>query len=142
MSLKYFLKNNKVERENQFFAASQAFKDENGEVLKWEIKPLTTKENERIREECTTEVPVKGKPNMYKPKLNYSKYSAKLIASAVVFPNLHDKELQESYGVMSAEELIIEMLDNPSEYNRLIEFINDFNGFRESFQDKVEEAKN
>lgn len=142
MSLKHFLKNNKVERKNQFYCVSQAFKDDDGNGIAWEFKPITTKEHEQIREECTIDVPVPGKGNMYKPKLNFTKYSAKLITHCVVFPNLHDKELQDSYGVMSAEELVLEMIDNPSEYNALVEFITRFNGFDESFKDKVDKAKN
>ena len=43
---------------------------------------------------------------------------------------------------MTPEELIYEMIDNPGEYTELADFIQNFNGFDETLQDKVDEAKN
>ena len=137
-----FMKANKVARANTTFPATKSLVDENGKPLEWTIKPLTTTENENIRESCMIDVPVTGKPNMYRPKLNTSKYIAKMVAASIVEPNLYDKELQNSYGVMTPEDLLKEMVDDPSEYNDLVAFIQDYNGFNASLEDKVEEAKN
>ena len=73
-----FLKQNKIMKENATFPATQSLTDEKGKPLLWTIKPLTTKENDDIRDDCMIEVPVKGKPNAYRPKLNTSKYIAKM----------------------------------------------------------------
>ena len=100
-----FMKGNKIKKENVSFPATKSLVDENGKPLEWVIKPLSTTENEDIREECMIEVPVKGKPNMFRPKLNTSKYIAKMVCKCVVEPNLYDKELQDSYGVMTPEDL-------------------------------------
>lgn len=137
-----FMKANKITKENTTFAATKSLVDENGEPLLWTIKPLSTKEDEQIRDNCMIEVPVTGKPNMYRSKLNTSKYVAKLICASVVEPNLFDKELQDSYGVMTPEELLKEMVDNPSEYNNFVTFVQKFNGFDTTMDDKVTEAKN
>ena len=137
-----FMKSNKIMKENTTFAATKSLTDENGEPLKWTIKPLTTSENENIRESCMIDVPVTGKPNMFRPKLNTAKYIAKMAAASVVEPNLYDKELQDSYGVMTPEDLLREMIDDPGEYNDFVAFIQDFNGFNTTLADKVEEAKN
>ena len=59
----------------------------------------------------------------------------------VVFPNLNDKDLQDSYGVMGAEKLLKEML-KPGEYQDLIKKIQEVNGFNVSMDELVEEAKN
>jgi hypothetical protein len=75
-NLAYFLKKNKKEKKNAFFAATKSLCDENGEPLKWEIKALSTKETEAIREKCTIDVPVTGKPGVMRPKVNSSKYVA------------------------------------------------------------------
>ena len=88
------------------------------------------------------DVPVKGKPNMYRPKLDTSKYIAKMLCACIVEPNLYDKELQDSYGVMTPEELLKEMIDDPGEYQDFASFVQDYNGFNTSFEEKVEEAKN
>lgn len=141
-SLRQFLKVNKKTKENTTYAATKSLTDENGEPLLWTIRALNTKETERIREECTTEVQVTGKPGVYRQKFDSNKFISKMICACVVEPNLYEAELQDSYGVMTPEELIKEMVDNPGEYNEFANFIQAYNGFDESMQDKVDEAKN
>ena len=136
-----FMKANKIQKQNVMHPVTKSLTDENGEPLLWEIKPLTTKENEAIRESCTIEVPVKGKPNHYRPKIDMNKYQTKLICAAIVSPDLNNAELQNSYGVMSAEDLVKEMVDDPAEYTDLMVFIQNISGFK-TLQDEVEEAKN
>ncbi len=137
-----FMKANKVVRANTTYAATKSLTDEEGNPLLWTIKPLTTTENENIRESCMMDVPVTGKPNMFRPKLDTSKYIAKMVAASIAEPNLYDKELQDSYGVMTPEDLLKEMVDDPGEFNDLVAFVQDFNGFNTTLSDKVEEAKN
>lgn len=137
-----FMKKNKIVKENATFAATKSLVDEKGNPLLWTIRPLTTKENESIRDECMIEVAVKGKPNMFRPKLNTSKYIGKMLCACIVDPNLYDKELQDSYGVMTPEDLLQAMVDDPGEYQDLTTFIQNFNGFNTTFEDKVDEAKN
>ncbi len=141
-NLSVFLKGNKAVRQNYKYVASQAFKDENGNPVEWELRPITTKERERIEADCTTEVAVPGKPYATKPKVDYNKFMNMIIAAAVVFPNLNDKELQDSYGVMGAEELVTELLDDYNEHLNLFRYINDVNGLSESFKEKVDKVKN
>lgn len=140
--LSRFLKANKIKRENTTFAATKSLVDAKGNPLPWIIKPLTTKENDAIRDECMIDVPVKGKPNVFRPKLDTSKYIGKMICACVVEPNLYDKDLQDSYGVMSPDDLLKEMIDDPGEYQEFATFVQNFNGFNTTLEDKVEEAKN
>lgn len=137
-----FMKENKIVKENTTFAPTKSLVDEKGEPLKWTIKPLSTKENDSIRDDCMIDVPVTGKSNMFRPKLNTSKYIAKMICACVVEPNLYDKDLQDSYGVMTPEDLLKEMIDDPGEYQDFASFIQNFNGFNTTMEDKIEEAKN
>jgi hypothetical protein len=127
--------------QNVMHPVTKSLVDENGNPLLWEIKPLTTKENEVIRESCTIEVPVKGKPNMYRPKTDMNKYQAKLMCAAIVNPDLNNAELQNSYGVMTPEDLLKEMVDNPAEYTDLMLFVQQISGFT-TLQEDVDEAKN
>lgn len=141
-NLSLFLKKNKKVKENTTFAATKSLLDETGKPLEWQIKPLTTKENETIREACTVELPVKGKPNMFRPKLNTSDYLSKMMVASISEPNLYDADLQDSYGVKTPDDLLKEIIDDPGEYNDLAAFIQKFNGFNTTLDDKVEEAKN
>lgn len=140
-SFAQFMKKNKVHRNNVKYAATKSLLDENGKPLLWELKPLTTKQNEDLRDKCTVDVPVSGKPNLFRPKLVTKMYVAKLIAASVVYPDLYNKELQDSYGVTTPEDLLLEMVDDPAEYNEFVKFVQDMSGF-ESMSEKVDEAKN
>lgn len=137
-----FMKQNKVKKENTTYAVTKSLTDENGQPLLWTIKPISTSQNDVIRDECTKDIQIVGKPNMFRPKLNTSKYIAKMICASVVEPNLNDKALQDSYGVMTPEELLKEMVDDPGEYNDFAAFVQQFNGFTNTMGEKVEEAKN
>ena len=141
-NLSNFLKANKIKKENTTYPATKSLVDEEGKPLLWTIRPLTTRDNDRLRDECTIQAQVTGKPNMTKAELDTSKYIAKMIATSVVEPNLNNKDLQDSYGVMTPEELIKEMIDNPGEYNNFARFIQEYNGFDETLNEKVEKAKN
>lgn len=136
------MKKNKKVKENAFYAATRSLPDENGEPLKWEIKPISTRESEEMRAECTKEVPITGKPGAFRPKVDAELFSAKMVAASVVHPDLYDKELQDSYGVKTPEDLLKEMVDNPAEYDAFIRFVMNFSGIDESMDEKVEEAKN
>ena len=136
-----FMKGNKKRRPNEFYAATKSLTDENGVPLRWELRPVTTRENEVIRDLCTTEVQVPGKPGMYRQRVDTSAYQVKLMTAAVVTPNLNDKELQDSYGVLSAEELLKEMLDDAGEYTDLAIKVQQMSGFTTLAED-VETVKN
>lgn len=135
--LERFLKSNKKAREAAVYAASQSFVDDNGEPVLWKIRPISTKENESIRDECVIEDKLSGRY-----RLDISKYTAKLLAASVVEPNLYDKQLQDSYGVMTPEALILELLDNPAEYRNFADFIQRYNGFNVGLTEKIDDAKN
>ena len=135
------MKTNKTEKTNERYAPTKSLVDENGEPLEWEFRHLTSKEDESIRDECTFDVAVIGKPNMYRPKVKTGLYIKKMIVTSVVEPDLYDAELQDSYGVKKPEDLLMAMVDDPGEYNDLAAFVQKMNGYS-SFDEKVDEAKN
>ncbi len=137
-----FMKSNKIEKKNGCFAPTISLCDESGNPLEWEFRHITSKENETFRDDCTIEVQITGKPNMFRPKLQSGKYIQKMIAASVVTPDLYDAQLQDSYGVSTPEELLLAMVDDPGEYADLAAFVQNFQGFNTSFEDKVDEAKN
>ena len=140
--LSRFLMKNKKLKENVQYAVTKSLTDEKGQPLLWEIRPLTSKETNRLTDECTFQEQVPGKPNVFRNKINSTKLLQKMMVASVVFPNLNDKDLQDSYGVMTPEELITEMVDDPGEYNNFGKYLNELNGFNEGINEKVEEAKN
>ena len=141
-SISKFLKQNKKVKENVKYKVSEAFTDENGEVLEWELKHITARENQELQEDASYEVPVKGKPGMTSTKLNAQKYVHSLLVKSVVFPDLYDKDLQDSYGVMTPEDLLYAMIDDAGEYTRFSAYVQEINGFNKGLAEKVEDAKN
>lgn len=137
-----FMKSNKTVKENGFYAPTKSLCDEDGRPLEWEFKHITSKQNEDLRDECIIDVQVTGKPNVFRPKMQSSKYIRKMIVASVVMPDLYDKELQDSYGVMTPEDLVLTMVDDPGEYNDLAAFVQKFQGFDVDLGDKVKKAKN
>ena len=139
--LKLFLSQNKIKRENKKYAATKSICDANGNPVEWEIRPLTSEEVERIRNDYTREVQVTGKPGQYRPKVDVNGMTRQMIVDSVVFPDLLSAELQDSYGVQTPQELLMEIMDNPGEYTDFSQFIQEINGFI-PLDTKVEEAKN
>lgn len=137
-----FMKANKVVKPNETYAPTNSLRDEKGNPLEWEFRQITSKENEELREACTKDVQVTGKPNLYRPKVNTAQYLVKVMVASTVFPDLYDKELQDSYGVMTPEELIYAMVDNAGEFQEFSVWMQKFQGFTKSLDDKVQEAKN
>lgn len=137
-----FMKSNKAQKTNGFYAPTASLTDENGKPLEWEFRHIGSKENETLRESCTIEVQVTGKPNLFRPKLNTSQYLSKMIVATTVTPDLYDVELQDSYGVKTPEDLLFAMVDDAGEYQDFSVWMQKFQGFTKTFEEKVDEAKN
>lgn len=138
--LKAFLKQNAINVEEEKINVSDRF-TEDGVPVKWVVKPITSQQDEILRKECTKRIPVNGKRGQYTQETDYNKYLGKMATTCTVFPNLNDKELQDSYGVMGAEDLLKTML-LPGEYASYIEQVQEICGFDVTLDDKIEEAKN
>ena len=124
-----FMKANKKVKENEKYAPTESMTDAAGKPLEWEFKHITSKENDNLRDTNTKDIPVTGKPNIYRQKLDASKYLAQMITASTVYPDLYDSELQDSYGVKTPEDLLYAMVDDPGEYQELCNWMQKFQGF-------------
>lgn len=146
-TLSAFLAENALPVENVKLVVSPRFlsaeKDEKGKrkPMEWEIKAITGTEDEEIRKTCLKRVPVPGKKNRFTSELDSDAYVGKLAVACTVFPNLNDKELQDSYHVLGAEALLKAMLTS-GEYLTFIQKIQELCGFDGTLQDEVDDAKN
>lgn len=119
-NLSCFLAGNVEKRENKKIVVSNRFKDKNDKPVEWEIRSISAEEDEALRKSCTKRIPVVGKRNQFTQDFDSNGYLAKLAAKAVVYPDLNNAELQNSYGVMGAEQLIKTMLYK-DEFDKLTE---------------------
>lgn len=139
--LSLFLKENKKKKENGFFAATKSLCDADGKPLMWEIKPLSTRDDQELRDECTVQKLIPGKNGEQQLRFDSRKYLVRMMTECIIFPDLDDKKLQDSYGVKSAEDLIVEMIDDPDEFNEFAGFIQEYSGF-DDIVDVEQKAKN
>ena len=135
--LSLFLKENKTKKANAFFAATNSLADGDGNPLMWEVRALTTREDEDIREECTRFDSTTGRF-----RLDVGRYMAKVASSAVVEPNLYNASLQNSYDVTTPEDLIREILDDPREYQEFVKFVQRHGAIDVPLSERIETAKN
>lgn len=137
-NLTAFLAKNAKKIGTEKYVASNRFTGEDGKPVAWEIGCITAGENAKIRNACISNVPM-GR-GQYTQRFDADKYSAKVIARCVVYPDLNNAELQDSWGVKSAEDLVFTMLTS-GEFEDLTTEVLKFNGFEDD-REKVEEAKN
>lgn len=140
-NLTAFLAQNAKKIDNVKYAASNRFTNpETDAPMEWEICCITAAENAAIRKSCMRTISVPGRKGQFTQDFDANSYLAKVAVRCTVFPNLNDAELQQSYGVMGAEQLIATML-TPAEFEDYTTKVLETNGFQSS-EEMVEEAKN
>lgn len=126
--------------ENKKVVVSNRFKDEKGKPIPFEIKALSADENDELQRRCMVNIPVPGQRGQYTRELDQIKYTAMLLTESVVYPDLNEAELQDSYGVRGGEALLRKMLYT-GEYNKLAQEVMALSNI-EVLADLVAEAKN
>lgn len=105
-----FLAENVEKIANKKVVVSNRFKDENGKPAEWEIRAITSDENDDLQRRSMVNVPVVGRAGQYTRELDQIKYVNLLLTASVVYPDLLDAELQDSYKVKTPEALLKKML--------------------------------
>lgn len=137
MNLSGFFRENVIKPENIKYVVSNRFLDENKKPIEWELKPITSKDDEDLRKRAMQKL----RPQNGQYEFDQNKYVSLLAAACTVYPDLNDANLQDSYGVMGAEELLKIML-LPGEYADYLGKIQEICGFNKNMDDLVKEAKN
>lgn len=137
MSLQAFFKDNAIQADEiTRIVVSERFKDENGEPIKWELKPVPPKRFMRLTSGAV-KVSKKGEVDTG----NVDDMTFQLIAETVKFPNLRDEALQNSYGVMNTADLLNAMLST-KEFQYLYKAVNNLHVTDKSLDEMVDEVKN
>ncbi|GIO03381.1 hypothetical protein J5TS2_40490 [Brevibacillus halotolerans] len=118
---------------------SDRFKDKEGKTVMWKIRAISEEENKEVRKKAS--VRKKVKKNHYEPELDSELYNVELVLKSIVFPDLNNAELQKSYGVVGADNLIRKMLF-PGEFTNLLQEVSAINGFDKEVDEMADEIKN
>lgn len=107
MSLNGFFKSNAKSLPDVKVVVSERFTNEDGSPIEWVLHPISTKLVEEITKRNTKTTIKNGKKESV---VNEENLNAELLEAVVLYPSLNDAELQDSYGVSSANELLSVML--------------------------------
>lgn len=129
----------------------KTFSDENGNPIPMKIRPITTNDLAKIREACHTRKLMRdgkgkvvfqnGSP-VYDDRYNSNAMNDQMIAQALVFPDLHDKELLAFYKCNEAVELVHILFAKLDDYTYISEQISQASGINTDGDEIIEEAKN
>ena len=136
-----FMVGRAIKEECVEYVASKRFLGGDGKPIPWKLQTITSGKNSELRKASMKPQPIPGKKNRFEMGIDVYLYVSKLIVACTVFPDLNDKELQDSYGVMGAEELLDAML-LPGEKDALGAKVQEINGYDAEADEQVEEAKN
>ena len=132
-----------------------SFKDEEGNVIDFEIKVLSQAEINKIndmyrRRSMATDR--KGNPLIangevvWKTERDGAKASRHMIVEALQYPNLKDKELMDWYKVVDVTEMPLKVFSKPDEYQHVTRIVMRALGLAEEVEDDnkddLEAAKN
>jgi len=131
-SLKAFL--NPIRAENKEVVISDRFQ-EDGKPVPFVIRPITQKENEQLLKKHTK------RDKRGNDVFDRTGYIHELVASAVVFPDLKNAELQQTYGVLGETELLKAML-YVGEFATLAQAVQELSGLDVDINEEIEEVKN
>lgn len=121
MSLNGFFKSKAKQVDDVRVVVSERFTDKEGKPLEWVLHPISTKLVEEITKNNTVTKIVNGKRVK---ETNEENLNADLLEKVVLFPQLNDAKLQDSYGVTNVNDLLGAML-YPGETQVLIQALED-----------------
>lgn len=136
MSLTTFLKGNAKTIGVIEYAPSDRFLDEEGKPAKFKIRAISGKLDAQLRAQSQIKDLKSGAIDF-----DTNKYMALLMTTCISEPDLRNVELQDSYEVKNEVDLL-EVMFTAGEYQRLLMKVQEVNGFTETYQEKVKQAKN
>lgn len=124
--------------ETQEIIVSKRFKGPDGNPVPFVIRVIDQETNNRLIRQASKRVKENGRSYQ---DLDSERYGKLLISACVVEPNFKDAELCAYYKTVDPLDVPGRMLSS-GEYKRLIQAINELNGFVDDEEAAEEEAKN
>lgn len=154
-TLAYFMREAAKKQEIVEVPGIESIKDENGQAVPFKIKMLTKKEIDDIYDKYRTRTMLcdkKGKPvfnrgqAVFDVNTDSNRALRRIIVEALVYPDLHNKELMEFFDCYDFSEMPLKVFPNPKEYDQVANIVLSALGILEEENDdsesEVQEAKN
>lgn len=139
-NMRAFYRDAVEENKSVFFPASKRIKDEEENPVMWELRVLGYDEIKAITKRNTKNVPNKVTGAAEK-RTNAEEAAMEMTLASVVFPDLNDADLQDSWGVVGSEALLKAML-TPGEIVDLENAVQSAAGYSTEMDDKISAVKN
>lgn len=139
-NMRAFYRDAVEENKSVFFPASKRIKDEKGNPVMWELRVLGYDEIKAITKRNTKNVPNKVTGAAEK-RTNAEEAAMEMTLASIVFPDLNDADLQDSWGVVGSEALLKSML-TPGEIVDLENAVQSAAGYSTEMDDKISAVKN
>lgn len=137
--LKEFLVENiDVTNQEHEVIVSNRFKDKEGNILKFKIKPVSGEQFGDYQKRCTN-VEIIGKRKV--ANMDSSKFNNMVIINHCVDPNFKDADLIKQAGVQTPEQALQKLL-LAGEIVELSQQISSVSGFDVDINEEIDEAKN
>lgn len=136
-TLNAFLAENVETVANKKVVISKRFKDADGNPIEWELRPISSALNDELQRRATVQRNERGRVIR---ETDQVRYMGLFLAESVVYPDLNNAKLQDSYGVKSADALLKKML-LVGEMNTLAQEVSELSNL-EGMSELVDEAKN
>lgn len=149
--LKYFMR--KDEPEIVTMPGPSSFKDENGNVLQFEIKVLSQEEIQKINDAYrhrSIATDKKGNPLVmngevvWKTERDAARASRHIMVEALQYPNLKDKELMDFYGCVDMTDMPLKVFPRTDDFQMVTQMVMQALGLASGADDgeELDEAKN
>lgn len=149
--LKYFMR--KKEPETVIVPGPDTFRDENGNVIQFEIRVLTQEEIMKINDSYrrrTMATDKKGNPivamgeAVWKTERDTSRASRHIIVEALQYPDLKDKELMDYYGCVDVTDMPLKVFSRSDEYQHVSRIVMKALGLADDIdeEEELDSAKN
>lgn len=150
-NLKFFMR--PQQEEIVTFAAPESFKDDDGNVIEFEVKVLPQQEIDKINaiyRKRSIATDKKGNPLVnggevvWKTERDNARALRHIIVAALQYPKLDDKELMSYYKCVDVTDMPLHVFSHHGEYDYVVKRVMQALGMMESPDDAqtLEEAKN
>lgn len=144
--LSFFMKEELKNDEIIEIPGVDTFKDENGKIIPFKIRYLSTKEIADIRKYYTNKkiaMDKKGKPIIvngeivYQTDSDWESATDRLIVESFVYPNLKDPDLMQFYDCVDVCDMPRKIFKKPADYSYVSEKVMEIIGIIDSTDDEI-----
>jgi hypothetical protein len=139
MEMSAFMKGKAKQLPEEEKVITTLFEDEAGQPIPFKFKAIPTTLVDKLKADCTT---IKYTKGQRMESFDRDRFACKLGIETTVFPDFKNPELLQSYNCIDPVDLAKDILYLAGEYTEWIQTCSKINGFDDTIEEVVKEAKN